>query len=129
MTDPISDMLARIRNAVAVGRSSVILPHSKIKEDVAKALVESGFLYGVKVKAEAKFKELEIQINEEAQSPKITEIKRLSSPGRRQYVKAANLPKVKRGRGMVVISTSIGVMDAESARAKNLGGELICEVF
>lgn len=129
MTDPISDMLTRIRNAIALGRTEVTLPHSKLKADVANVLMSSGFLSEVKVNSSGKFKELEIKINDEIEVAKITEIKRLSRPGQRHYVKAPKIPKVRRGRGIVVVSTSRGIMAGEDARRQNLGGELICEVY
>lgn len=129
MTDPISDMLTRIRNAIIIGQNTVVLPHSKIKEDVARKLVSSGFLNDIKVSSSGKFKQLEIKINDELESAKITEIKRLSRPGQRRYVKSLNIPKVRRGRGLVIISTSRGIMEGEEARSQKLGGELICEVY
>ena len=129
MTDPISDMMARIRNASAVGRNSVSLPYSKIKEDLAKVLVNSGFLYDVEVQAGPKFKELLILISSPDGSSKITAIKRLSRPGQHNYVKSAAIPKVRHGRGLVVVSTSQGLMTGDDAKAKKLGGELICEVY
>lgn len=128
-TDPIADMLARVRNAIAVNARQVSLPHSKIKETVAKILVDNGFLEAVKVEQSGGHKSLLITVSDEAQPPKITEIKRLSRPGRRLYVKSPAIPTVKRGRGMVVISTSHGIMTGQQAAAKRLGGELICEVY
>jgi small subunit ribosomal protein S8 len=128
-TDPIADMLARIRNAVAINKQQVSLPHSKIKETVARLLVDNGFLAAVNVNEETGLKMLVITINNEDESAKITEINRLSRPGRRLYVKSPAVPTVKRGRGLVVISTSNGIMTGREAMAKNLGGELICEVY
>lgn len=128
-TDPIADMLSRVRNAIAVNSRQVSLPHSKVKETVAKILADNGFLDNVEVKDDNGRKELVININPEDESAKITEINRLSKPGRRIYVKSAAVPTVKRGRGMVVISTSSGIMTGKEAQAKKLGGELICEVY
>ena len=128
-TDPIADMLTRVRNAIMVNKSAVSLPHSVAKERVAKILAEQGFLNDIKVDDLAGRKILNITINEENQSAKITDIKRLSKPGRRVYVKASDIPTVKRGRGIVVISTSQGVMAGTDARQKRLGGELICRVY
>ncbi len=129
MTDPISDMLSRIRNAILVGRSEISLPHSILKERVAKILAQSGFLATVKTNNSDGSKELLITINEETQPSLITEITRVSRPGRRQYVKAKDIPKVKAGRGVVVLSTSQGVMSGTDAKSRGLGGELICEVY
>lgn len=128
-TDPIADMLTRIRNAIAVNKTEVRLPHSKVKETVAKILVDNGFLSGVSTEGKGIEKTLLVTINSELESPKITEIARVSRPGRRIYVKADKIPTVKRGRGMVVISTSKGVMAGQDAKAKRLGGELICKVY
>jgi len=128
-TDPIADMLSRIRNAIAVNKHQIRLPHSKTKETIAKILADNGFLAGVQMAEENGVKVLVIEINSEAEPAKITEINRLSRPGRRLYVKSPAVPTVKRGRGIVVISTSSGIMTGVEALAKNLGGELICEVY
>jgi len=129
-TDPLADMLTRLRNAIVVNKSEVFLPHSLLKEKVAKLLVKNGFLGDVKqVKDEAGRKQLEIIISSGAGPSQITEITRLSKPGRRVYVKAKDIPVVKRGRGIVVVSTSQGLMTGEEARGKNIGGELICKVY
>lgn len=129
MTDPIADMLSRIRNAIAVSESRVDLPYSGAKEKVARVLVQNGFLKDVKAGQANGHKILTISINNEGSSPNITKISRLSRPGRRNYVRADDIPKVKRGRGLVVVSTSRGVMTGDEARTKKLGGELICEVY
>lgn len=130
-TDPIADMLSRIRNAILVGKDEVNVPHSNLKEEVAKILVSTGFLADAKPDADETNgrKIIKITIAVEGRPSVITQIDRLSSPGRRQYVKAKEIPMVKRGRGIVVVSTSKGVMSGEEARQKGLGGELICEVY
>lgn len=123
-------MLTRIRNAIAVRKSEVSLPHSRIKEDVAKILKDAGFIDSVKVEGEkAGFKTLSLNLNAEGTNARITEIARLSTPGRRMYSSAAEIPVVKRGRGIVVVSTSKGIMSGDDARKKSLGGELICKVY
>jgi small subunit ribosomal protein S8 len=128
-TDPIADMLSRIRNAFAVNKSQVILPHSKIKETVAKILAENGFLTSVQTRQDGDRKWLEITVNPEGANSTITEIDRISRPGRRVYVASEAIPTVKSGRGIVVISTSKGIMTGQEARTKRLGGELICQVY
>ncbi len=128
-TDPIADMLTRIRNGIAVGKSEVTMPHSKVKETVARILADYGFVRDVKASEEDGRKALTIVINDENQPARITEIARVSRPGRRVYVKADEIPAVKRGRGIVVVSTSHGVMAGQEAVAKHLGGELICKVY
>ncbi|MBI5906798.1 30S ribosomal protein S8 [Candidatus Saccharibacteria bacterium] len=128
-TDPIADMLTRIRNAVMVNKAEVSLPHSIVKETVARILVEEGFLSDVTVEELASRKLLNIKINDDGSSAPITEIARISRPGRRVYAKSGEIPTVKRGRGIVIISTSQGVMAGSTARDKRLGGELICKVY
>ncbi|HVO86524.1 MAG TPA: 30S ribosomal protein S8 [Candidatus Binatia bacterium] len=129
-TDPIADMITRIRNAIAAGKDETSLPHSMTKERVAKILARSGFLEDVKQsKDELGHKNLDVVINLPGTNSTITEISRLSKPGRRWYVKSKEIPLVKRGRGIVIISTSAGIMTGEEARAKRLGGELICKVY
>jgi len=128
-TDPLADMITRIRNAIAVNKSELSLPHSKNKEQVAQILVANGFLATAKTSEVDKRRALSIIINEAGQSAKITEIDRLSKPGRRWYVGVSQIPVVKRGRGLVVISTSQGMMTGQQAKAKGLGGELICRVY
>lgn len=128
-TDPIADMLTRIRNAIAVGKTEVSLPHSKAKEAVAISLRNNGFLQDVLVKELGVGKQLNIVINLEGENARITEIKRLSTPGRRAYTNAREIPVIKRGRGVLIISTSKGLMTGDEAKAKGVGGELICQVY
>lgn len=129
-TDPIADMLTRIRNAVAVRKHEVSLPHSIIKEQVARILQERKFVDSVHVEGDKPgFKSLRIVLNGEGSNARITEISRLSTPGRRMYTGAAEIPVVKRGRGIVVISTPKGIMSGDDARKQSLGGELICKVY
>jgi small subunit ribosomal protein S8 len=129
-TDPIADMLTRVRNAIAINRAEVSMPHSVLKERVAKILVQNNFLVDAKSsKDDSGRKQLQITIAPAGANARITEITRLSRPGRRQYVKVDAIPTVMRGRGIVVVSTSQGVMTGDQARKKNLGGELICKVY
>ena len=128
-TDPIADMLTRIRNAINVGKGEVSLPHSNIKENVAKSLQANGFLTSVSVTDLSVGKQLHIVINPENENAKITEIKRLSKPGRRAYMGAREIPTVKGGRGVVIVSTSKGLMTGKEAKAAGLGGELIASVY
>jgi small subunit ribosomal protein S8 len=128
-TDPIADMLTRIRNAILVRKTEVSLPHSNIKESVARLLQQSNFIDGVSVGDAPVGKTLTVKINDEASNPRITEIVRLSKPGRRYYVNAQEIPVVKRGRGLVIVSTSKGLMTGEQAKTEHIGGELICKVY
>ena len=128
-TDPISDMLTRIRNAILVRKNEVTLPHSQIKESVARLLKETNFVDDVSV-GDAKIgKSLTIKIYGEDSNARITELKRLSKPGRRHYVNSKEIPTVRRGRGLVIVSTSKGLMTGDKAKAAKLGGELICRVY
>lgn len=128
-TDPIADMLTRIRNAILVQKREVSLPHSNIKQAVAELLQKNGFLAGVKVIDASIGKTLVVTINGEGENAKITEIKRSSTPGRRLYVAAKDIPTIKRGRGLVVVSTSKGLMTGVEAKAQRIGGELICSIY
>jgi small subunit ribosomal protein S8 len=128
-TDPISDMLTRIRNADRVNQNEVAMPHSKIKEDVARILAANGYIRSVKTEEISGRKRLMLVISDSHEPGQITSIKRLSRPGRRAYVKAKEIPVVKRGRGMVILSTSQGLMSGTEAAGKKLGGELVCEVY
>jgi small subunit ribosomal protein S8 len=131
-TDPIADMFTRIRNAIAVRKSEVSLPHSNIKESVARLLQQSNFLDGVSVSDAPEGqvgKTLTIRINNDDSNARITEIVRLSKPGRRYYVNAKEIPTVKRGRGLVILSTSKGLMTGDQAKTERVGGELICKVY
>lgn len=128
-TDPIADMLTRIRNAIAVNKNEIAMPHSKVKEAVAKLLADSKFVESVKVEDATVGKTLTIVINQPGTNARITEIARLSKPGRREYVAAKEIPTVKRGRGLVIVSTSKGMMLGDDARKQGVGGELICKVY
>ncbi len=130
-TDPIADMLTRIRNAILVRKHEVSLPHSAIKEGVARLLKENNFVDSVSVNdnVDAPGKTLTVKINSETSSARISEIVRLSKPGRRFYVNSKEIPVVKRGRGIVIISTSKGLMTGDKAKTEHIGGELICKVY
>jgi small subunit ribosomal protein S8 len=128
-TDPIADMLTRVRNAINVHKSEVSLPHSKAKEAVARLLKETGFVTSVTVTDLSVGKQLHIVINSEDENARITEIKRLSKPGRRHYSNAREIPVVKHGRGIVIVSTSKGLMTGEQAKKQGVGGELIASIY
>lgn len=128
-TDPIADLLTRIRNAAMVGKSEVRLPHSKIKQVVAEQLKANKYLTDVKVEAGKPRDTLVITINKPGENCNINEITRLSKPGRRVYVKVDEIPKVKSGRGLVLVSTSKGVVTGQEAVKQRLGGELLLKVY
>lgn len=128
-TDPIADLLTRIRNAVMVGKNEITVPSSKLKVTVAKELKKAGYLSDVKVESAKPRDILVITINKEGENSAINEIKRLSKPGRRVYVGANDIPKVKSGRGIVLVSTSKGVITGADAVKQRLGGELLLQVY
>jgi small subunit ribosomal protein S8 len=128
-TDPIADMLTRVRNAIGVRKHEVNMPHSNVKEAVAKILKANNFIDDVKVVDATVGKTLKLTINADNQNTRITEIVRMSKPGRRMYANVKAIPTVKRGRGIVIISTSKGVMTGDDAKKQSLGGELICKVY
>lgn len=128
-TDPIADMLSRIRNAINVRKNEVSMPHSNVKESVARLLMDNSFLSDVKVTDAPVGKTLTITIHGESENARITEIVRMSTPGRRFYAKAKEIPTVKRGRGLIIVSTSKGMMTGVEAKNQGVGGELICKVY
>lgn len=129
-TDPIADMLTRIRNANMVSHSTVEMPSSKLKVQLAKLLKEEGFITDYNVKEVGKFKVLEITLKYDAKNkPIITKLERISKPGLRSYSKAKNLPKVLGGMGIAIVSTSKGLLTDRKARKENIGGEVLCFVY
>ena len=124
-TDPIADMLTRVRNAALVNKETVTLPHSKVKEAIATILSQHKFIGSVSVEQGVGGKQLVLGIS----GAQVTEIKRLSKPGRRMYTAADAIPTVKGGRGLVVVSTSKGIMTGNDAKKQRLGCELICQVY
>ncbi len=128
-TDPIADMLARIRNALAVNKTEINLPHSKTKEAVARLLKSCQYIDDVKVIDVSVGKTLTLILHTSETNSRITEIVRMSKPGRRLYSSADKMPSVKQGRGIVIVSTSKGMMTGYQARKQRVGGELICKVY
>ena len=129
MTDPIADMLTRIRNAVAVKKPEVVLPYSKLKFNVAKILESEQYVGKVEKMKNGKFDELKIELRYTEQGPAIRHIKRLSTPGQRIYSAGKELPHVLNGYGLAILSTSKGIMTNKEAKRQNIGGELMCEIW
>jgi small subunit ribosomal protein S8 len=125
-TDPLADMLTRIRNAQAVQKDEVSMPHSSVKESVAKILKDNGYISDINVKKDGFRKEMTLTLNTQVH---ITEIARVSKPGRRVYAKVKDIPTIKYGRGIVIMSTSKGVMAGSDAKEQKLGGEVLCKVY
>jgi small subunit ribosomal protein S8 len=128
MSDPIADMLTRIRNAQQVEKVSVSMPSSKVKVAIAKVLKDEGYIDDFAIRGEAGKPELELQLKYYAGRPVIEHIERVSKPGLRIYKGAEDLPRVKNGLGVAIVSTSSGVMTDRHARAKGVGGEVLCVV-
>jgi len=129
MSDPIADMLTRIRNAQSSSKATVAMPASKVKESVAKVLLEEGYIGGFEVTGEtAATRTLEIKLRYFEGKPVIEMIKRVSRPGLRIYKSKDELPKVLGGLGIAVVSTSRGVMSDKAARLAGEGGEIVCYV-
>jgi len=127
MTDPIADMLTRIRNGSQVHKKEVSVPFSKIKKAIADILVNAGYLAKAEAVKDQPFITLTLKYTDDV--PAITHIKRVSTPGQRRYVKAAEISKVLNGLGISILSTPQGVLTNSEARAKKVGGELLCELY
>lgn len=129
MTDPIADLLTRIRNGYMVNKRTVMVPHSNIKFQLAKILKQSSYLKDIKVKPQKPQKQLILTLNYINKLPTLTGIKRLSKPGRRLYIGADKVKPVLSGQGIAIISTSKGLRTGQQARKQSLGGELLCKVW
>lgn len=130
MTDPIADMLTRIRNSNEAKHSSVEIPASNVKKELANILLEEGFINGVDVIDDGKQGIIKVNLKYGANNEKvISGIKRISKPGLRVYVKSNEVPKVLGGLGIAIISTSNGIMTDKEARNEGVGGEVICYVW
>lgn len=128
MQDPIADMLTRIRNAQAIGKSEVEVPHSNIKEAIVKVLLEEGYVAEYQVEADGVKRKLLVKLKYYQNNPVIEMLKRVSRPSLRVYESYKNMPVVQGGFGTVIVSTPKGVMTANAARAARLGGEVLCVV-
>jgi len=129
MTDPISDMLTRIRNAQAVLHKTVVIPFSKFKFSLAEILEKEGLIGKISTQGRKTKKTIKIELKYDNNKPVISSIKRISKQGQRIYIKKDELKPIRQGYGFVIISTSQGLMTNNEANKKGLGGELICEVY
>ncbi|MEM8579926.1 MAG: 30S ribosomal protein S8 [Pseudomonadota bacterium] len=129
MNDPLGDMLTRIRNAQMRGKSTVRTPASKLRAWVLDVLQDEGYIRGYERVEDSKHPELEISLKYYDGIPVIRELKRVSKPGRRVYVSVKEVPSVRQGLGVSIVSTPRGVMSDANARSANVGGEVLCTVF
>ena len=130
MTDPVADMLTRIRNANQALKETVSMPSSKLKEEVARILAAEGYIVGYEVTATGSKKTLEVGLKYAADRRRvISGLRRISRPGLRVYAGAAKLPRTQGGLGVTIISTSQGLLSDSDARRRKLGGEILCEVW
>lgn len=128
-TDPISDMLTRIRNAIAAQKTELVLPYSKFKHSLANVLLTEGFISGVN-ELPGRVKMLQINLKYDASGePVISGLKRVSSPGQRIYLPVAKIPRTNGGFGITVVSTSKGLLTDKQARKDKVGGEVICQIW
>jgi small subunit ribosomal protein S8 len=130
MTDPIADMLTRIRNAINRRHPTVDIPHSRMKESIARILQDEGFIHRFEVVPDGSFRAIRVHLKyTEERRPVMTHLRRLSTPGRRLYAGSQHIPRALGGMGIVIVSTPRGVITGSRARRENVGGELICEVW
>ena len=128
-TDQIADLITRIRNAIQVGKNEILVPTSKLKAQVVEVLQKNGYVASFEVIEGTPRGTLHVVINEPGKVAKINEISKVSKPGRRVYSSADDLPTVKSGRGMLIVSTSKGLMTGKEARKNRLGGEILVKVW
>jgi small subunit ribosomal protein S8 len=128
MTDPIADMLTRIRNALAVKKAEVVLPYSKIKLAIAEILKQSGYVADYE-KTDDNYGEIKISLKYQDGKPAINILKRISKPGRRVYASKDELPVVLNNLGIAIMSTSQGIMTNVEAKKRKVGGEVLCEIY
>jgi small subunit ribosomal protein S8 len=129
MNDPIADMLARLRNSTAAGQSSLTLPYSKLKSDIALILKKEGYIKETELVTEGGHQAIKIQTKFVNKTSAITGLKRVSRPGLRRYVGAGEIPRVLGGMGIAVLSTPRGIMTGHEARKQKVGGELLAYVW
>ena len=129
VTDPIADLLTRIRNANVVTHAQVEIPSSKLKVELVKILKEEGYIQDYEIKEKDGFKVIVVELKYISNKPVIRGLQRVSTPGLRTYSKAKNLPRVFGGMGVAIVSTSKGLMTDKLARKENIGGEVLCYVW
>ncbi|MDF1754937.1 MAG: 30S ribosomal protein S8 [Verrucomicrobiales bacterium] len=129
VSDPISDFLTRLKNASRAELEEFSAPHSKIKEQIARILKEEGYIWSYEVTSDGNHQVIKAKPRYSGHTPALTDLKRVSRPGLRQYVGCQDIPKVLGGMGVAILSTSQGIMAGHTARKKNIGGELLALVW
>lgn len=128
-SDPIADMLTRLRNAKGAGHTQLELPHSRLKSDIARVLKKEGYIDDFKLQKEGKKTRIQILLKGQKEGSAIVGLRRISTPGRRKYVGAREIPRVLAGMGVCILSTPRGVMTGRQAKKENIGGEVLCYVW
>jgi len=129
LTDPVSDFLTRLKNACRAQLEEFTAPHSRLKVDIARILEEEGYIWNYEVVTTGKYPEIKVKVKYADGRPVLTDLKRISRPGRRHYVGSKEIPRVLNGLGVAILSTPKGVMTGTRARRQNLGGELLAYVW
>ena len=129
LSDPISDFLTRFKNASRAGNDQFLAPFSKVKAEIARILKEEGYIWNYEVDTSGKFPQLQVKTKFVDGTPALTDLKKVSKPGRRQYTGSQEIPRVLNGLGISIVSTSKGIMTGAQARRQNVGGELLAFVW
>lgn len=129
MTDPVADMLTRIKNAYLARKATVSIPHSKVKEAIAHVLIAHKYVTSMEIEESVVQSTIVLTLAYTGKSPAMTDVKRISKPGRRLYMSVDKIPRTLGGYGVTIISTSQGVMSDSDAKKKNIGGEILCQVW
>lgn len=129
MNDPIADMIIRIKNALMARHETVVIPHSRVKEEISKILVANNYVESYQVEQKVPQSDLVFKLRYVGKVPAITDVRRISTPGRRIYSTSAKVPKALGGYGITIVSTSKGIMTDKDARKQNVGGEVLCQIW
>lgn len=129
VSDPLGDLLIQIKNAALVGKSTITLPYSKMKMAVSKVLVSEGYLGEATKVGQPPKAQLRLELRYDGKTPAVTDVRRISKPGMRSYVRSHQIPLVVGGMGTAILSTPSGVMTGKMAKQKGIGGEFLCEIW
>lgn len=129
MTDPIADLITKIKNAGIIGKETVVVPYSKLKESILTALQKNGYINSFSTKGKKVIKSIEVTLSYEQKAPRVQSVRRISRPSRRVYVKASEIRPVRQGFGSLFISTPKGILTDKEARKEKVGGEVLFEIW